>query len=292
VAAWASDKVVVVTGASAGIGAALAEELARRGARLVLAARRREPLEAVAARAGGAEVVPTDVTRRDEVERLRDAALARFGHIDAWINNAGRGITRPFERLSDEDVDQMVRDNLKSALYGMQAVLPHLKARQGGVIANVSSMLSRVPFATVRSAYSAAKAALDSLTESLRFELAQEFPRIRVVLVLPGVVATDFGKNALGGGPDSRALPGAQPVEEVARLVADGLWSGPLDLYTRPDGLARVLEHLQGLARGGGTPGNPVPGRPPAEPLAALRAAGYDILWGMLSRQPLGVMTT
>jgi len=244
----AKDQVVVVTGASAGIGAALAEELARRGARLVLAARRRQALEAVARRAGGAEVVPTDVTRRAEVERLRDAALARFGRIDAWVNNAGRGLTRPFDGLGDDDLDAMVRDNLKSALYGMQAVLPHLKARGSGVIANVSSMLSRVPFATARSAYSAAKAALDSLTETLRFELAQAYPGIRVVLVLPGVVATDFGLNALGGGPDSRALPGAQPVEEVARVIADGLFAGPVDLYTRPDGLERVLQHLRGLA--------------------------------------------
>ena len=244
----ATDKVVVITGASAGIGAALAEELSRRGARLVLAARRRDPLEAVARRAAHAEAVPADVTRRADVDRLRDAAMARFGRIDAWVNNAGRGITRPLAQLGDEDVDAMVRDNVKSALYGMQAVLPHFRETGKGVIANVSSMLSRVPFATIRSAYSASKAALDSLTETLRFELAQDFPGIRVVLVLPGIVATDFGNNALGGGPDSRTLPGAQPVDEVARVIADGLWSGPVDLYTRPDGLDRVLGHLRSLA--------------------------------------------
>jgi len=243
-----TDKVVVITGASAGIGAALAEELSRRGARLVLAARRRDPLEAVARRAAHAEAVPADVTRRADVDRLRDAAMARFGRIDAWVNNAGRGITRPLAQLGDEDVDAMVRDNVKSALYGMQAVLPHFRETGKGVIANVSSMLSRVPFATIRSAYSASKAALDSLTETLRFELAQDFPGIRVVLVLPGIVATDFGNNALGGGPDSRTLPGAQPVDEVARVIADGLWSGPVDLYTRPDGLDRVLGHLRSLA--------------------------------------------
>ena len=241
-------KVVVVTGASGGIGAALAEELARRGARLVLAARRRDALEEVARRSGGAEVVPTDVTRRNEVERLRDRALARFGHVDAWVNNAGRGITRPLEKLADEDVDAMMRDNLKSALYGMQAILPHFRESRRGVIANVSSLLSRVPFATIRSAYSASKAALDSLTETLRIELAQELPDLRVVLVLPGAVATDFGTKALGGGRDSRTLPGAQPVEEVARIIADGLWAGPVDIYTRPEGLARVLGHLRGLA--------------------------------------------
>lgn len=245
---WA-DEVVVVTGASSGIGAALAEELGRRGARVVLVARRREKLLEVAARVPGAEVVTADVTRRADVVAARDAALARFGRIDAWVNNAGRGITRPLEALSGEDLDAMLRDNVKSALYGMQAVLPHLKERGRGVLANVSSMLGRVPFATIRSAYSASKAALDSLTETLRFELAKDFPAIRVVLVFPGVVATAFGTNALHGGPDSRALPGAQPVEEVARIVADGLRAGPLDLYTRPDGLERVLEHLRAAAR-------------------------------------------
>lgn len=240
-------KVVVITGASSGIGAALAVELAHRGATLVLLARRREPLEAVA-RATGGEPVVADMTRREDVERSLGVALARFGHVDAWVNNAGRGITRPLEALTDEDLDVMMRDNVKSALYGMQAVLPHFKRRGAGLIVNVASMLSRVPYITVRAAYSASKAALASLTESLRLELARDHPGIRVLLVLPGVVATEFGLNALGGGPDSRALPGAQPVEEVARLIADGMRSGRGDLYTRPDGLERVLEHLRGLA--------------------------------------------
>jgi len=242
------DQVVVITGASAGIGAALAAELDRRGARLVLVARRREPLQALAATLRDALPFAADVTRREQVDAALAAALARFGRVDAWINNAGRGITRPLAQLTDADVDDMVRDNLKSALYGMQAVLPHLQARGTGAIANVSSMLGRVPMATIRSAYSAAKAALNSLTETLRLELAQSHPGIRVHLVLPGIVATEFGTNALGGGPDSRVLPGAQDVAEVARVVADGLAAGKADIYTRPQGLDMVLGHLKGLA--------------------------------------------
>ena len=245
------DQVVVVTGASAGIGAALAEELSRRGAHLVLAARRHRELEETARRAGGAEVVVADVTRRAEVQGILEAALQRFGRVDTWVNNAGRGISRPLEELGDGDLDAMIRDNVRSALYGMQAVLPHFKQRQQGTLVNVSSMLSRVPFATIRSAYSASKAALNSLTETLRFELARDHPGIRVVLVLPGVVATDFGHNALGGGPDSRALPGAQAVGEAARIIADGLAAGMADIYTRPDGLELVLSHLRGLASHG-----------------------------------------
>jgi short-subunit dehydrogenase len=244
------DQVVLITGASTGIGAALARELDRRGARLVLVARRLAPLTALAATLRDALPVAADVTRRDDVEAARDAALARFGRIDAWVNNAGRGITRPLAALTDADVDDMVAVNLKSVLYGMQAVLPHLTARGSGAIVNVSSMLSRVPVATLRSAYSAAKAAVNSLTETLRIELATSHPGIKVQLVLPGVVATDFGLNALGGGPDSRALPGAQDVEEVARVIADGMAAGQADIYTRPQGLDMVLGHLTGLAGG------------------------------------------
>ena len=243
-----ADRVVVVTGASAGIGAALAREIAARGGKLVLAARRRKELEEAAGAAGGALAVVADVTRREDVRSILDAALARHGRVDVWVNNAGRGISRPLLALTDEDVDTVFRDNLKSALYGMQVVLPHFKERKAGTLVNVSSMLSRVPFATIRSAYSAAKAAVDSITETARLELAKEFPGIRVVLVLPGVVATDFGNNALGGGPDSRTLPGAQDVNEVARIIADGIAAGRSDVYTRPEGLETVIGHLRGLA--------------------------------------------
>jgi len=246
-----SGPVVVITGASAGIGAALARELAGRHASLVLLARREELLEEMAVTLGTpVEVVPGDVTRRADLERALERAIARFGGVDAWVNNAGHGITRPsVEAVTPEDLDVMVRDNTRSALLGMQVVLPHFKDRGKGVLANVSSMLSRVPDVPVRAAYSAAKAALNSLTESLRFELAREFPGIRVVLVIPGVVASDFGLNALGGGPDSRNIPGAQSVEEVARVIADGLFTGPVDLYTRPEGLQRALGHVERLGR-------------------------------------------
>lgn len=251
--ASAQGSVVVITGASAGIGAGLARELAERGASLVLTARREPQLRAVAeALRVPVEVVPADVTVRADVERVRDRGLARFGRVDAWVNNAGHGITRAsIESLSEADVTVMIRDNTLSVLHGMQAILPHLKARGSGVVANVSSVLSRIPGAVIRSAYSASKAAMNSLTETLRFELAKDFPGIRVVLIIPGIVATDFGKNAIGGGADSRTLPGAQTVEEVARKAADGLFEGPLDVYTRPEGVEPVLSYLGGLASSG-----------------------------------------
>jgi len=231
----ALDKVVVVTGASSGIGAVLTRQLRARGARVVLAARRENELRALAAEPGPETlVVPADVTRREQVERIRDRALERFGRIDVWVNNAGRGITRATSRLSDEDFDSMMLVNAKSALYGMQAVLPHFQARGAGQIVNVSSMLGRVPFAAARSAYCAAKHALNSLAATLRSELRERYPGIHVTTVSPGVVATDFGLKALGGGPDSRQLPGAQPVDEVAAVIVGAIERPAADVYTRP----------------------------------------------------------
>jgi len=233
------DKVIVITGASSGIGAALAEVVAGRGARVVLAARRAEPLAALAAKlektGAQAIAVTADVTKRADNERLRDETIKRFGQLDVFVANAGRGITRNVSQLTDEDVDDMMTTNLKSVLYGIQAVLPGFRERKSGHLIAVSSMLGRIPFVSVRSAYSAAKAALNSMMASLRLEVKPEFPEIHVSTVMPGVVATDFGTNALHGGPDSRVLPGAQPVEEVATIIADLIERPRAEVYTRPE---------------------------------------------------------
>jgi NADP-dependent 3-hydroxy acid dehydrogenase YdfG len=248
---WKSH-VVVVTGASGGIGAALSREVARRSGTVVLAARRADELEEVARSLGGpSAVVRADVTRRDDVARILETAVDRFGHVDVWVNNAGRGITRNVLDLTDDDVDAIVRDNVKSALYGMQIAVPHFKERRRGHVVNVSSMLGRIPFAGFRSVYSASKAALDSLSETLRSDLAKDFPDIPVTVVYPGVVHTDFGLNALGGGVDSRSIPGAQTAEEVATVMADAIErrrNG--DVYTRPEAMERVLGYYRSLASG------------------------------------------
>ena len=229
------DQVVVITGASSGIGAALAAVVGARGGKPVLAARREAELGAAAGAAGpDALAVPADVTRRADVQRVLDAAVARFGHVDAWVNNAGRGISRLVTQLTDEDVREMMEANLLSALYGMQVAVAHFRARGRGHLVNVSTMLARVPFAPIRSAYAASKAALNVLTASLRGELRAAHPDIHVSSVHPGVVATDFGLRALHGGPDSRVLPNAQPVEEVAAAIADVIEHPRADVYTRP----------------------------------------------------------
>src|SRR5260221_3702988 len=143
-------RTIVVTGASSGIGAAVATALAARGDRVVLAAPRRDELERLAQQLGSAaRPVVTDVTVRAEVERLRDRAIETVGTIDVWVNNARRGISRLVADVTDDELDQMMTVNVKSALYGMQAALPPFKERGSGEILNVSSLLSRVPMASI-----------------------------------------------------------------------------------------------------------------------------------------------
>jgi NADP-dependent 3-hydroxy acid dehydrogenase YdfG len=239
------DKVVVITGASAGIGAELARQLGAKGAKVVLAARRKPELEAVAAQVGPeALAVVTDVTRRDDVDRLARAALDRFGRIDVWVNNAGRGITRDVAELTDEDMDSMWRDNMKSVLYGVQAVLPHFKSRNAGQIINVSSGLSRAPLASFRAAYGAVKAAVNMLSASLRVELRTRYPGIVVTVVLPGVVQTEFGLNSVGGGVDNRRLPNSQPVDAAAKAIVDVIEEPKPEVCTSPF-IAEVLARYQ-----------------------------------------------
>jgi short-subunit dehydrogenase len=241
----ADSRNIVVTGASGGIGAALAVQLGAAGHRVALAARRERELEEVAARVGnGAIVVPTDVTRRDEVERLRDRAVEALGHVDVWVNNAGRGINKPVLELTDEDLDLMMTVNVKSALYGMQAIAPHFIARGRGQIVNISSFLSRVPFATFRSGYNAAKAALNALTANARVDLARTHPGIHVTLVMPGLVHTDFQRNALGGSPPM-PVSDAQSVDAAVAAIVDAIAHPVAEIYTNPRQAAIVRSYFQ-----------------------------------------------
>jgi NADP-dependent 3-hydroxy acid dehydrogenase YdfG len=247
------NKVVAITGASSGIGAALAELVATQGASVALIARREDALRAVAARCGERALpIVADVTDRAQVKRAVHDTLHRFGRLDVWVNNAGRGITRPPSELTDEDVDDMMRVNVKSVLYGMQEVLPVFKAGGAGHVINISSMLGRVPFATFRSAYSASKHYVNALTAMFRDEVRQTHPGIQISLVSPGVVRTEFGLNAQYGGPDSRQLPGGQSAEEVAAVIADVIARPSPDVYTRPGSRAQVVDYYTGLGADAG----------------------------------------
>jgi len=247
------NKVIVITGASDGIGASFARFAASKGHRVVLAARRLKELEEVASACGnGAVAHVADVTRRAEVDRLREVAIKRCGHVDIWINNVGRGIVRQVLDLTDDDVDEIVNINLKSAIYGMQTIVPHFKERGTGQIINISSFLGRVPFASVRSIYSACKAALNSLTANLRMDLQPQYPEIRVSLVMPGMVSTAFHKNAVGFNsewkPPSGNMPAPQTAEQVAEAIYSVIENPRAEIFTNPEHEPLAKGYFQDVA--------------------------------------------
>jgi len=241
-----SGQVVVITGASSGIGAALAVQLGRRGELLALGARRERELRKVALQSGThALAVVTDVTRREDVVHLRDAALEAYGQVDVWVNNAGQGINRFVSELSDEDVRRTIDSVLMSTLYGMQAILPHFKERGKGSIINVSSFLGRVPITTYRSIYSASKSAVNVLSANLRMELHQKYPQIHVSVVMPGIVDTPFHDIAT---PPLPARAGemlwgskVESADDVAARIVSLMDNPVPELYTNPEG-PRMVE--------------------------------------------------
>ena len=183
--------VIVVTGASSGNGKAISLALASKGARLVLAARRVRLLQAVAREAEdrGAEalVVPGDVTEPEQVYRIAEAAVERWGRIDGWVNCAGVIVWSLFEDTTTEEFQRTLNVNLMGSVYGAQAALPIMRRQGSGVIVNIASMASLVAFPT-QTAYAASKAALLIFGEALRRELRGS--GIRVCQVLPTGVNT------------------------------------------------------------------------------------------------------
>ena len=188
-----AGKVVIITGASSGLGEAAARALAKEGAKLVLAARREDRLKALAGELGG-EVIwrATDVARRADVEALVQAAIDRFGRVDVLINNAGLMPNSPLDRLKVEDWDRMIDVNIKGVLYGIAAVLPHMQAANAGHIINVASVAGH----KVRrgsAVYAGTKHAVRVISEGLRQEMTPS--KIRVTIISPGAVATELSDS-------------------------------------------------------------------------------------------------
>jgi len=239
------ERVIVITGASRGIGKALALKLAENGEYLMLAARTFSELNQVARKCGrDTFAFTTDVTRRQDVSRLFDESIRTFGRIDVWINNAGAGIYRRVLELTDDDVNQMVDLNLKSALYGMQVVTPYFITQGSGHIINISTSLSRVPWVSERSAYSAAKAALNTLTANLRMDLKKIAPEIKVSLVLPGAVATEFPASALHANLDQPLSQNRQAVEEVVEVIVKLIETPVAEVYTDTNQKSRMIDYF------------------------------------------------
>lgn len=184
------DKVVVITGASSGLGEATARLLASEGAKVVLAARRSDRIQALAEELGeNALAVPTDVTDLKQVQQLVDKAVEAFGRIDVMLNNAGLMPLAPLEELKTDEWNQMIDVNLKGVLNGIAAALPHMKQQKSGHFINVSSVYGHKlgPAATV---YCATKFAVRALSEGLRQEVKPY--NIRTTVISPGAVATEL----------------------------------------------------------------------------------------------------
>jgi NADP-dependent 3-hydroxy acid dehydrogenase YdfG len=218
-----AGKVVVITGASSGLGEATARYLAKEGAKLVLGARRIDRLRALAKELNLPDnaVVQTDVTDREQVKRLVDEAVTAHGRIDVIINNAGLMPHSPLERGKVDDWDRMIDVNLKGVLYGIAAALPRMKEQKSGHVINVSSVAGHKvrPGSAV---YAATKAAVRMLSEGLRQEVKPY--NIRTTIISPGAVESELPQSIteadVAKGIQDFYESYAIPAENFSRVVA------------------------------------------------------------------------
>jgi NADP-dependent 3-hydroxy acid dehydrogenase YdfG len=216
-------KVVVITGASSGLGEATARHLSALGASVVLGARRRDRIQALARELGGrdgkASAVPTDVVDREQVKALVDAAVQAYGRVDVMMNNAGIMPQAPLERLKINEWDRMIDVNIKGVLYGIAAALPYMKQQKAGHFINVSSVAGH-KVGPGFAAYAATKHAVRALSEGLRQEVKPW--NIRPTVISPGAVATELPQSTTE--PDiaervRKVYETAIPADSFARTV-------------------------------------------------------------------------
>ncbi|MDW3689108.1 SDR family oxidoreductase [Cupriavidus sp. CV2] len=216
-----ANKVVVITGASSGLGEATARLLAERGAKLVLGARRLDRLQKlaadIAAAGGEAIAVVADVAKRADVENLIKAGQDKFGRVDVLVNNAGIMPMAAMSKLKVDEWDQMIDVNIKGVLYGIAAALPGMRANKSGHIINLSSVAGLRVSAGVGTVYSATKFAVKAISEGLRAEVGPE--GIRVTTLYPGAIATEL----LDGIRDGDAAAGMKAFYEANQIPADSV---------------------------------------------------------------------
>jgi len=228
-------KVIIITGASSGIGAAVARRLGREGICLTLAARRADRLESLAeeVRKAGAEalVVPTDVTNPAEIDNMVQATLAEWSQVDVLFNNAGAGLDLPFVKWESEQIINKVSTNLVAVMVCARAVLPSMLKRKSGHIINTSSLAGLVAVDTV---YSATKYGVVGFSDALRRELLRS--GVKVSAFCPGFTPSEFSPNLRAhaeGRPDAPRYPGLMPISYVADQVA-WLIDHPRRIYVIP----------------------------------------------------------
>jgi NADP-dependent 3-hydroxy acid dehydrogenase YdfG len=222
-----ADKVVVITGASSGIGESTAKLLALHGASVVLGARRKDRIDAVvkeiSAAEGRAIGFDVDVTRRAEVEALVKGAVDSFGRVDVIVNDAGIMPIAPIAALRVDEWDRMIDVNIKGLLYGVAEVLPIMQKQKQGHIINMASVFGIKVFAPGGTVYCATKAAVRALTEGLRMELHSQ--NIRCTMISPGAVATELPESSSEEATRKNLrefykVAAAIPADSIARAIA------------------------------------------------------------------------
>jgi short-subunit dehydrogenase len=220
-----NQQVIVITGASSGIGLTTAETAARKGAKVVLAARSEETLVDISRRLAGAGgnviAVACDVGIRAEVDRVANEAIKHFGRIDSWVNNAGGGIYARLDEASEDDNRKLFDTNFWGVVIGSLAALPHLK-RQGGALINVGSELSEAA-APLLGMYTATKHAVKGFTDALRIEIEDiDKAPVSITLIMPSAVDTPFPQHSRNYMTQEPKLPGPMmDPQEVADAILD-----------------------------------------------------------------------
>jgi short-subunit dehydrogenase len=246
------DARAIITGASQGIGRAIALEFSARGARVALAARSEPALNELATeirdQGGEAVVIPTDVTTPAQVERMTTETIRALGGIDVLVNNAGVGLNATIADADTADVEALFQLNVLAAAGAIRAVIPIMRAQQSGMIINISSVAGRIVVPRI-GYYSASKFALTAIGDALRMEEGHR--GIRVMNVFPGTTRSNFGRNRLGAsGPLAHQRVPPVAAEKVARRVADAVERNRPSVYVSwiPDRLGVALNHVAGWA--------------------------------------------
>lgn len=234
------DKVIIVTGASMGIGLATARELSKRGAKVVLAARSLAILEKVAKELPGSMPIETDMSDPVSIKNMLAETVKKYGHVDVLINNAGRGIYGAIENVNIDEYRKIIDLNVVGVLVAMQEIIPIMRKQGGGMIINISSMVSKNYFPFL-GAYASTKYALNALSLTAREELKND--NIIVSVMHPTMTDTDFGKNSVKSDEVAKTMesrvregmPTPDSAEYVAKRIAHSIESEEAEVYAHDE---------------------------------------------------------